>query len=279
MGSRDWSQQEVEAAVRDYLRMLASELRGEPYNKAAHNRRLRIRLNDRSKGAVERKHQNISAVLISLGFPYIKGYKPLGNVQAMLRNAVQRGVPPLEDLVAREVTRPQEPVAVDDVLGICVPAPQPAALATAEERAEYDVSDHAQNVDYLLREALNRSLGDAGEALILKYERARLRRQGKDDLARNVEQVSKTIGDGAGYDIRSYEVTGQDRFVEVKTTRYGQLTPFYISAPELRFSRAKSRFYQLYRVFDYSRQPKLFTLPGDVARHVRLEVTNYRAWF
>ena len=30
-----WSRQEVEATVRDYFDMLASELRGEPFNKAA----------------------------------------------------------------------------------------------------------------------------------------------------------------------------------------------------------------------------------------------------
>ena len=79
---RDWSRQEVEATVRDYFDMLASELRGEPFNKAAHNRALRARLDDRTGGAVERKHQNISAVLIGLGFPYINGYKPLSTSRA-----------------------------------------------------------------------------------------------------------------------------------------------------------------------------------------------------
>lgn len=59
--SSAWSRQEVEATVRDYFDMLALELRGEQYNKAAHNRGLRARLDDRSPGAVERKHQNISA--------------------------------------------------------------------------------------------------------------------------------------------------------------------------------------------------------------------------
>ena len=41
---RDWSKQEVETTVRDYFDMLASELRGEPFNKAARNRALRARL-------------------------------------------------------------------------------------------------------------------------------------------------------------------------------------------------------------------------------------------
>ena len=85
---RHWSRPEVEATVRDYLYMLALELRGERFNKAARNRELRAQLDGRSHGAVERKHQNISAILISLGFPYIDGYKPLGHGQDMLREVI-----------------------------------------------------------------------------------------------------------------------------------------------------------------------------------------------
>ena len=59
--------------------MLAMELRDEPFNKAEHNRNLQKFLNNRTKGAVELKHQNISAVLIELGYPYIDGYKPRYN--------------------------------------------------------------------------------------------------------------------------------------------------------------------------------------------------------
>ena len=65
----DWSRLEVEAAVADYLDMLALELRGEPFNKAEHNRNLVRVLNGRTRGSIERKHQNISAVLIELGYP------------------------------------------------------------------------------------------------------------------------------------------------------------------------------------------------------------------
>ena len=64
--------------------MLDQELRGEAYNKSDHNRRLQQLLNGRTKAAVELKHQNISAVMIELGLPYIDGYKPLRNYQAIL---------------------------------------------------------------------------------------------------------------------------------------------------------------------------------------------------
>ena len=260
--------------------MWACEQRGELFNKAAHNRALRQYLDDRSRGAVERKHQNVSAVLIELGFPCIDGYKPLRNVQGMLREIVREYVPKFEALVARAVEEPQPPVRVVDLLGILVDPPESTAREIRQPRPEYAAPGRAAGtVDYLRREARNRSLGDAGEALIIKYERLRLERAGKDHLARNIEQVSKTVGDHAGYDIRSYHTDGRDRFIEVKTTRYGRYTPFYISDGEVRFSKAHADSYHLYRVFGFRKSPRLFTLPGEVGQHVRLQATTYRAQF
>ena len=278
--SRDWSRQEVEATVRDYFDMLASELRGGPYNKAARNRALRARLDDRSHGAVERKHQNISAVLIELGFPYINGYKPLVNIQKLLRDVVHEHLSSLEDLVVADVKALQVRFTPDDLLGIGVDPPVPTPASVREAPVDYVVpSRRFPTINYLQIEALNRSLGDAGEALVMEFERARLLGEGKDHLARNVEQVSKTVGDHAGFDIRSYEESGRDRFIEVKTTRYGKLTPFYISAGEVRFSEANANAYHLYRLFEFRQSPRLFQLPGDVGRHVQLQAVNYRAQF
>src|SRR5687767_1465654 len=83
-----WSPAEVAATVADYLAMLQHELRDEPYNKRQHNRDLQCVLRGRSAGAIEFKHQNISAVLSELGLRYIGGYKPRGNYQALLRAEV-----------------------------------------------------------------------------------------------------------------------------------------------------------------------------------------------
>lgn len=271
----------MEATVRDYLSMLVLELRGERFNKKARNRELRVQLDGRSHGAVERKHQNISAILISLGCPYIDGYKPLGHGQDMLREVIHEQLLSLRPLVEADVGAPQPPVAVDDILDIHVEAPDTGLSSVVKEGpARYGVGGPSLSaINYLQMEALNRSLGDAGEALVMQYERTRLVQAGKDHLARNVEQVSKTHGDQAGYDIRSYEATGRDRFVEVKTTRYGKLTPFYISEGEVRFAGANLDAYHLYRLFNFRKGPRLFILPGDVRQHVRLCAVNYRAHF
>lgn len=73
----------------DYFEMLKQEAAGEPFNKSRHNAALRERLNGRSKGAVEFKHQNISAVLLSLNLPWISGYKPAGHFQDDLREYLE----------------------------------------------------------------------------------------------------------------------------------------------------------------------------------------------
>lgn len=58
----DWSREEVEAIVADYLHMLTLELSGQSYNKTEHRRRLQAKLNQRSDGSIEFKHCNIRGV-------------------------------------------------------------------------------------------------------------------------------------------------------------------------------------------------------------------------
>ena len=96
---------------------------------------------------------------------------------------------------------------------------------TAAENASHFWSGKA---DYLGREARNQQLGEAGELFVINFERARLMRAGKASLADRIEQVSATEGPSAGFDIRSFE-NGSDRFVEIKTTKYGMYTPFFVT--------------------------------------------------
>ena len=85
---RDWSKDEIRATVEGYFWMLASEMRGEGYNKSDHRSALMGKLSGRSKGAVELKHQNISAILHEEGLRFVMGYKPRGNYQKILRDHV-----------------------------------------------------------------------------------------------------------------------------------------------------------------------------------------------
>ena len=138
--SEAWSREEVEAAVADYLEMLWMERSGVPYNKAEHNCKLQQMLSRRSKGSIERKHQNISAVLIEFGYPYIDGYKPLGNYQELLREVVGErltGADRLHYALEQAVERPSfEFPKPTDILSALVPPParEKEAAVFREER-------------------------------------------------------------------------------------------------------------------------------------------------
>ena len=112
---------------------------------------------------------------------------------------------------------------------------------------------------------------------MMNYERARLTAAGKENLIERIEQVSITEGDGAGYDIHSYEVNGKDRFIEAKTTKYGKETPFFISSNELRFSNKYRDYYFLYRVFKFRDSPRLFALKGYLEENCEVSPIQYIA--
>ena len=80
-----------------------------------------------------------------------------------------------------------------------------------------------------------------------------------------------------GFDILSFERNGAERLVEVKTTRYGRYTPFFVSPNEVEVSRREAKSYQLYRVFGFRQQPRLFTLGGALERSVQLEPSEFMA--
>ncbi|MGQ2903558.1 MAG: DUF3883 domain-containing protein [Neoaquamicrobium sediminum] len=91
----------------------------------------------------------------------------------------------------------------------------------------------ARKYDVAERDARNRALGRAGEQRILAHERASLVAAGRTDLAGRIRWVSQTDGDGAGYDILSFDPDGSDRLIEVKTTEGWERAPFHITRNEM----------------------------------------------
>ncbi|RMF75948.1 MAG: HNH endonuclease [Acidobacteria bacterium] len=86
-----WTEDEVAACVRAYVRMLQMERAGRPYVKAEVNAELRRGpLSARTKASVEYRMQNISAVLESLGLRRISGYVPARNVGPTVRDQILR---------------------------------------------------------------------------------------------------------------------------------------------------------------------------------------------
>lgn len=274
----DWSREEVEACVADYLQMLALQLNGQRYNKTEHADALMQRLNGRNRASVEFKHANISAVMIALGYPYIDGYKPRGNYQALLVDAVEAQLlanDALQAAVEAAVLRPAIAMAVAEAASVWVPTPRPARVK--ETPARYVPSFSPAKRDYLAQEARNRSLGRAGELFVVELEARRLHAAGKKTLSERVEHVAGTKGDGLGYDVLSFEESGRERLIEVKTTAFGQLTPFYVSRNEVARSEVDADIYRVYRLFNFRARPKLFDLAGAIGASCEVEAVSFLA--
>ena len=278
----DWTREEVEATVSDYFEMLAAELRGERPNKAEHNRNLQ-KIVRRTHGAIERKHQNISAVLLQLGSCYVDGYKPLPNLQKLLREVIIERLAAsrsLRDLLQTVADAPVPGVpAPKDILSIRVPPPRFEPKRTGKGGASQvrEGPGPASPVDYTGREERNRSLGLAGEKLVLEYEHKRLWTAGKKTLAERVEHVAATKGDGLGYDVHSFEESGEERLIEVKTTKAGEMQPFFVTRNEVRVSEERAPVYHLYRVHRFEKDPHFFVLDGAVSDTCELEGYTFQA--
>ena len=276
--SEGWSLEEVEATVADYLHMWMLEQSGQAYSKTEHRNTLLPKLNGRTPAAVELKHQNISAILMEHGWQNIPGYKPRGNYQRLLSDVVAERIMGDQKFArAAEMAAdlPAEVPLLKSIDGIVVERPV-VALSAQSGRAPYFTAHKPVLIrDYLDREARNASLGRAGEEFVVEFEQRRLHGLGKKTLANKVEHVAATKGDGLGFDVRSFDEAGSERFIEVKTTAWGKETPFFISRNELDFSKAYPDQFHLYRVFGFRKAPHLFDLPGVVERNCLLDPVTY----
>lgn len=87
-----WSDSELEASIAAYRRMLVAEDQGDPMTKRDVVESL-MKATGRTKGSIEMRLQNISAVLHELGLPWIDGYKPLSHYPERLKQLIERDLP------------------------------------------------------------------------------------------------------------------------------------------------------------------------------------------
>lgn len=277
--SLSWSNTEVQLIIADYFNMLSAELKGEDYSKAAHRRALMPLLANRSDGSVEFKHQNISAVLVELGQPFIKGYLPRFNYQQILKEAVidylQLNLK-IEDQFRMFSDKIILPKKTDFNFNKFIVEP-PKLNVAVEPKATYHRSPIKTN--YLEREQKNQRLGYLGEELVLEYEKWQLISLGKENLADSVRWISKEEGDGAGFDILSRNLNGTDKYIEVKTTKLAKETPIFFSKNELDFSLENSGNFYLYRVFNFEEQAKMFTRNGALNQICNAVPVSFKGYF
>lgn len=284
---RNWTDNEIEAIVEDYFDMLGQEQSGRRYNKTEHRSALMATV-DRSKGSIERKHMNISAVLAILGLPYIDGYKPYSNFQQALFEAVETRLgndPVLYATLKGEAAAIREPPPEFLIEPARVYEDAPLPGAAAGQQVPEDIDRIIRKFEPPAeRDARNRMLGRAGEEFIFVLERQRLSLLGRQDLADSVCWVARDDGDGYGFDILSFHGRGKgdeanrERWLEVKTTNGPKTTPFFITRNELRVSEENPDIFRVVRLYDFQKTVRAYRLEPPLEDRVRLTPAIYSAY-
>ena len=266
-----WRDDELDAIVADYFEMLEAELSGHPYVKSRHSKALMARIG-RTHRSVEFKHQNISAVLDELGMPWIPGYIPKRNYQNAIFDAIDRYLSKHPGVLERVPTGPQA-AASDEIF---VPAPILGAdSAPLPERLRRLV----RKFDPVERDHRNRLLGKSGEEFVVNLERRRLAEADRSDLARKVRWVAAEDGDGAGFDVLSFDFSGRQRLLEVKTTNGAARTPFFLTRNEREMAAERPSDWRIYRVHLFATEPRIFTIAPPLEKAVNLRPETWRASF
>jgi len=278
-----WNDEELHFIVQDYFVMLDLEMKGIKYTKSNYMVALSKKLVIRTPKAVEYKHQNISHVLINSGYPRIKGFAPAPNIQKALEGVVLSYInthPKLDEHLPNLPKKIEfEQDLVDDPSKAFVEAPsgKPSLEGDTEKDFTGKYGSKGKKTDYDLRNKLNKEIGRLGEEWVLGLERARLIKAGRSDLSAEIVWISEVLGDGYGYDIKSFDhSTGYELHIEVKSTRGGHSTPFYISSNELNFSRSNAESFRLYRVFQLTSDPRVCVYRDPLEESVSLVPMSYR---
>jgi hypothetical protein len=267
-----WRDDELDAIVSDYFAMLMAELSGEPYIKSRHSAALMSQIG-RTHRSVEFKHQNISAVLDELGMPWIPGYRPKRNYQNAIFDAIDRYLsthPTVLEFVPTSPTRTSSPSEIFVA---------PPSVVVANERIPQRLQRLVGKFDPVERDHRNRLLGKAGEEFVFHLEQRQLSAAGQADLARRVRWVAAENGDGAGYDVLSFDLSGRERLVEVKTTNGPARTPFFLTRNECDLAAERPEAWRIYRLHLFAKTPRIFAVLPPLRKTLILTPETWRASF
>jgi hypothetical protein len=123
-----------------------------------------------------------------------------------------------------------EPAEIQEFNGTLQQPPRDAKFSPSDDAEIRDMKREAENC---------RAAGQIAEEIALNAEIQRLRNAGRKDLAGKVHSVADRPG--LGYDIKSFENDGRDRFIEVKNVSNGNR--FFISEGEWRNSRERKSYW------------------------------------
>ena len=171
-----------------------------------------------------------------------------------------------------------KPIDVSEVTLLEAEAPKPSSRKKSQDNKGN--KNPTKGVDWAQRDEKNRNIGLAGEELVIKYEKQQLKSKGLTELANQVEHVALD-NSNAGYDIKSFDENGVEKYIEVKTTESSKGTAFYISRNEVNVSRQHGDQFWIYRVYTLNKKngkANFYRLNGSVEDHFELVPESYRAY-
>ncbi len=131
--------------------------------------------------------------------------------------------------------------------------------------------------NYEKSEKENKIIGNRGEQVVLLAEKDKLIKYGIDNI--DIRHIA-LYDDSAGFDILSYDESGEQMYIEVKSTKakVGDLD-FFLTSNELETAKLHDNYW-IYIVFEVNtKNPKIWRLknPFKQKNMIRLVPTQYRA--
>lgn len=261
---------------RGIIRDVRRSFLGHPYVKAEKYRLPVEVLLGRTAKSIECKLQNVSGALQAIEYPWLKGYAPATNFKMSVVDAVTLWFKLHTDWTERRHVMKGSEQKDPDALFM---GPPPTLANRQPPRDLAKMLRVAQKFDVAGWDAQNRALGRAGEELVVSPERSVLHVHERADLAKKVCWASEEKGDGLGYDIESFAPDGRPRLIEVKTTNGWKCTPFHITKNEIEVAEERKTEWCLFKLYEFSTEPKGFELYPPPKAHVALTALKYRAGF
>lgn len=144
------------------------------------------------------------------------------------------------------------------------------------EVGSVDFSGHT--INHMQNQRENKRIGGLGELFVLAWEKKQLTETGNQQYVPSVRHHARDKGDGLGYDIISKNSDGTDKYIEVKTTKGGPKTVFFMTKNELHRSIREQDNYYLYRVYNFNENTgkgDILILNGDLTP-LCVDAVNYK---
>ncbi|QWB99816.1 DUF3578 domain-containing protein [Mycoplasmatota bacterium] len=138
-----------------------------------------------------------------------------------------------------------------------------------------------RKTDFLKKSIKDMQIGYLGEKTVVQFEKDRLIKLNRPDLAKKVKHVS-TSSDSFGYDILSFDLDEKGnevpRYIEVKSTNSKEDPILYFSENEIMTSEKYKKQYWVYRVIEVNAENrKFYKIKGSIKDNFELKPISYKA--